>query len=401
MRHTATHREGDAPVPPLRAVGPYEVLALLGKGSSGLVLLARRPGVERLFAVKLLPPDLDAEGLARLRREAEVASRLDHPGIVQVHDVGVHLQQPYLVMDHVPGPTLKDVIDREGARPSGEAAALVAELAEALEVAHRGGIVHRDLKPANVIVDGRDGRAKVTDFGLARDLSRPSDLTQPGAVLGTPYYMAPEQVRGEPVDARADVYALGVILYELLTGARPFEAPSVSELGWKILEGRPAPPSARREGVDPRVEAVCLAAMGPRDARPASARALAVALRAACAAPLTGAARRPVRGALAAGLAAGPAVAVALAAGALTERRRARALAGEADAAAAQVEALAARAADARLAARSRRASAPSPASAARRRTARAPATPRAGATWRWRSTAPAPTATWPSSSTP
>ncbi|MBX3468265.1 MAG: serine/threonine protein kinase [Planctomycetes bacterium] len=294
MRHTSTHREGDAPVPPARTVGPYEAITVLGKGSSGLVLLARRPGVERLFALKLLPPDLDAEGLARLRREAEVASRLDHPGIVQVHDVGVHQQQAYLVMDHVPGPTLKEVIARDGPRPAAEAAALVAELADALDVAHRAGIVHRDLKPANVIVDGRDGRAKLTDFGLARDLTRPSDLTQAGAVLGTPYYMSPEQVRGEPVDARADVYALGVILYELLVGARPFEAPTVSELGWKILEARPAPPSARRPGIDPRVEAVCLAALGPREARPATARALADALRAARAQPAAGAHRPPV-----------------------------------------------------------------------------------------------------------
>jgi hypothetical protein len=318
----------------VRSVGPYECLALLGKGSTGTVVLARRKGVDRMFALKLLPANTDAENLARLKREAEVASRLDHPGIVQVHDVGVHEEQPYLVMDHVPGPTLKDKAAREGPLPWRDAAALVAELARALDAAHAAGIVHRDLKPANVIMDARAQRPRVTDFGLARDLSRPSEITKEGAVIGTPYYMSPEQIRGEPADPRSDIYALGVILYELVAGKRPFEAKSVSELGWKILAGNPKPPSTHRADLPPELDQLCSRAMSvERAGRFESARALADALEAlraggaaeaAAAAPVTAAShpkttRVVAPAAVVAAL--GALVAMSLAAWVLAERR--------------------------------------------------------------------------------
>jgi len=275
----STHRDsGGSAGLPAREIGPYQLMAELGKGSSGAVYLARRPGIERLYALKLLPPDLDPEGRARLEREARIASRLDHPDIVRAIDVGTFKDHLYLVMDHIPGDDLKARIGERGAHPWAEAAALVAAAARAVDSAHREGFVHRDLKPANIIIDGRDQRAKVTDFGLARDLSD-TNLTRKGDLIGTPYYMSPEQVRGTPCDARADVYALGVILYELLTGERPFRAKGVHELSWKILKGEPTPPRELVDAIPAALEALCLKAMAvSAEERPQTAAELADAL---------------------------------------------------------------------------------------------------------------------------
>jgi serine/threonine-protein kinase len=222
-------------------VGPYELLERLGSGSSAQVWLARREGIERRFAVKILPANLDAESQARLDREARVASRLEHPGLVRVIDVGRFERRSYLVMEHVPGPTLQEWLEGRGPVPWREAVGLVSDLAAALQVAHQAGVFHRDLKPANVILDQRDGRPRVTDFGLAHDAQSDLGLTSAGEVLGTPYYMAPEQVRGAGVDASCDVYALGVILYEMLAGQRPYESSSVPELYGLIQEANPVP----------------------------------------------------------------------------------------------------------------------------------------------------------------
>lgn len=288
IRVTTAAGDGEGQALPARQIGPYELLTFLGRGTSAVVLLARRAGIERLFALKLLGPNLDPEGAARVRREAQVASRLDHPGIVRVVDTGTWNGQLYLVMDHIPGPTLQEKLGQVGRFRSEEACGLALAMAEALAAAHAAGVVHRDLKPANVIIDGRDGRPKVTDFGLARDLLAPTALTQDGAILGTPFYMAPEQLKGAAVDPRADVYALGVILYELLTGQRPYDARNVSELGWKVLAGNPPRPSTLVEGVLPAVEAAALTAMAvDPTARPADAGALAELLRAALPPPVT------------------------------------------------------------------------------------------------------------------
>ena len=249
---------------PTRA-GPYELLSVLGQGASGTVYLARRPGIERMFALKLLAADLDTEGRARVQREAQIASRIDHPGIVRVVDFGVLGPQLYIVMEHVPGPTLRDVL-AQGSLPPDQAASIVAQIGKAIDAAHAAGVVHRDLKPANVILDARDNLPKVTDFGLARDTRAAQKLTKPGEVIGTPYYMAPEQIHGAEVDARTDVYAMGVLLYELLTGKRPFEGKSVAAVVHAILNTAVVPPRKLNAAVPPAIEACCLRALARKPA---------------------------------------------------------------------------------------------------------------------------------------
>ena len=263
-------------------VGPYELLGELGRGSSGTVYKARRPGIERVFALKLLPEDLDPEGRARLEREARVASRIEHPGVVPALDVGVHDNRLYLVMEHVAGETLQEhLARRRGPLPWREVRDQMVALAEAVQAAHDAGVVHRDLKPANVLLDARDGRPRVTDFGLARDEAAAHKLTREGDVIGTPYYMSPEQVQGRKVDPRTDVYALGVILYEMLSGKRPFVAQNVAGLVEKILGERVEPPRRLVPTIPPALDAACLKAMARDPAqRFGSARELVQALRA-------------------------------------------------------------------------------------------------------------------------
>jgi len=279
-----------------RRLGEYELLLELGKGSNGVVYLARRPGLDRLFAVKVLAGAVDSETAARFGREARLASRMEHPGLVPCVDVGVDPKRraTYLVMEYVPGQTLEQRLAGEGRLEPRAGAQLAAELAGAVAHAHAAGIVHRDLKPANVLIDARSGRVRVTDFGLAFDLAASRVLSRTGDVVGTPAYMAPEQVRGERGDARTDVYALGVILYELVTGDRPFVADTAVELGRRIVAGGPARPRELRRDVPPELEAVCLRALAldPSDRYP-DAGALAAAIRAATPAEADPRAARP------------------------------------------------------------------------------------------------------------
>ncbi|MGE0712992.1 MAG: protein kinase [Planctomycetota bacterium] len=289
-----TRISGLQPALPFRRVGRYELLAELGRGSSAAVYLARADGLERTFALKLLEPTTDQEGVRRFEREAQLASSLEHPGIVPVLDFGRDPQSGalYLVMEHVPGGALDERVAREGALGWREAAELVAELAEAVAAAHALGIVHRDLKPANVLLDARTGRPRVADFGLARAGARSSSLTRAGDVVGTPIYMAPEQVKGEPADERSDIYALGVILYELLTGEPPYRAATVLDLAHRIVAGGARRPRELSPAIERRVEAECLRAMALDPARRhPSAAELAAALRATLTRPE---AREPV-----------------------------------------------------------------------------------------------------------
>jgi len=266
-----------------RTVGGYALLSELGRGSNGVVYLARRPDLGRLFALKELrdPHLADEETLARFRLEAAVASKIADPGVVAVQDVGVDGRSHFLVMDYCPGPTLKARL-REGPLPVAEAAELVATLAETAQAAHDAGVIHRDLKPSNVILDEKAGRPRITDFGTARDRTLLATLTKTGDVMGTPFYMPPEQLRGEnrQLDHRADVYALGVILYECLTGSLPFQAPTPLALVNEVCREDPRPARELRPDVPVELEGVCLRAMArDRDDRPASARELARALR--------------------------------------------------------------------------------------------------------------------------
>jgi serine/threonine protein kinase len=225
----------------------YAVEAELGRGAMGVVYRARQLALGRTVALKMILAGDHAseQERARFRQEAEAIARLSHPNIVQIHEVGEHDGLPFLALEFCPGGSLADRLDGTPL-PPGEAARLVETLARAMQPAHEAQVVHRDLKPANVLLSA-DGTPKVTDFGLARKLDAATvDLaaTRPGAVLGTPSYMAPEQAGGRSgeVGPAADVYALGAILYECLTGRPPFKAATLHETLLQVTADEPVPP---------------------------------------------------------------------------------------------------------------------------------------------------------------
>ena len=221
-------------------LGHYDVTALIGEGGMGQVYQATDTKLKRQVALKILPEAFaaDPERLARFQREAEVLASLNHPNIAQIHGLEEADGVRALVLELVEGPTLADRI-KQGPIPLDEALPIAKQIAEALEAAHEQGVIHRDLKPANIKVR-EDGTVKVLDFGLAKALDPhptgdPSQsptltaaATQMGVIMGTAAYMSPEQARGKVVDKRADIWAFGVVLYEMLTGVRPFQGEDVS-----------------------------------------------------------------------------------------------------------------------------------------------------------------------------
>ena len=237
-------------------IGRYRIEGEVGRGGMGIVYRAVDPELDRAVAIKLilLPPDASEhvrqELDVRFRREAKAAARIRHPGVVAIHDVGSTASGLFLVMELVEGESLARRLER-GAFPSrAQALELAARAAEALAAAHRAGVVHRDVKPANILLSS-DGRVLLTDFGVARSLDEVSELTRTGMVVGSPAYMAPEQLQGAPVDGRADLFSLGVVLYELLLRKRPFPAQSITTLLYQILHEDPlADPALMRE-LDP------------------------------------------------------------------------------------------------------------------------------------------------------
>jgi hypothetical protein len=255
----------------------YDVLAELGRGGMGVVYKARQVGFNRLVALKMLLSGAHAgdEERERFLREAESVARLKHPGIVDVYAFGELDGCPYFSLEYLEGGSLAE---RLGGRPLAprEAAVLAAELARAVHYAHREGIVHRDLKPANVLLTA-DGRPKITDFGLAKRLDV-EGRTQTGAVMGTPGYMAPEQAegKGRAIGPHTDVYALGAVLYEMLTGRPPFRAATTLDTLLLVLSAQPMPPRDVNPHVPADLETICLKCLAKDpEQRYASARRLA------------------------------------------------------------------------------------------------------------------------------
>ena len=266
----------------------YFLESLIGRGGMGDVYRATDLSLDRTVVVKLLrrTEAIDEGAVKRFHREARAASRLSHPSSVALLDSGeTEAGMLYMVMELVPGVTLARLLTNRGHVPERRVVSIGAQVLDALAEAHGLGIVHRDLKPANVMVDAREGldRVKVLDFGIATFGEAEADtrVTQQGQVFGTPAYMSPEQVRGEVLDARSNLYSVGVLLYELLTGKLPFDAGSSLELAARHLTTPPAPMSERRPEVpvSPEVEGLVLSALSKeRAGRPASAEAFRDAL---------------------------------------------------------------------------------------------------------------------------
>jgi eukaryotic-like serine/threonine-protein kinase len=249
-------------------LGPYEIVGLLGAGGMGEVYKARDPRIGREVAIKVLPPAFaaDKDRLRRFQQEARAAGALNHPNLVALYDVGTSDVGPYLVSELLDGEPLRDRL-RAGPVSFRDALNWTAQIAQGLSAAHGRGVVHRDLKPENVFLL-RDGRAKILDFGLAKveaPFARPAEetatspvaVTEAGIAMGTVGYMAPEQVRGEPIGPAADIFALGTVLYELVAGRHPFRCKTSVETLNAILNENPAPLSSAPPGLD-RVIARCL-----------------------------------------------------------------------------------------------------------------------------------------------
>jgi serine/threonine protein kinase len=239
----------------MSCIGRYEVESELGRGAMGVVYLARDPRLKRSIALKThaLPQGLGEEQQREYRvrflREAHAAARLSHAGIVTIYDADEDPDDgtPFIAMEYVPGRSLREEFDRVGRLDPERAATMACAVADALHAAHDEGIVHRDVKPANLLIRDADGAIKVADFGVARVTT--SELTQSGTSLGTPAYMSPEQIEGCAIDGRSDLFSLAVILYEALSGERPFDGDSIPAVIYSVTRETPIPISKRAPGV--------------------------------------------------------------------------------------------------------------------------------------------------------
>jgi len=233
-------------LPPGSRLGRFEISSVLGQGAMGVVYLAHDPDIDRPVAIKTIHPEAargesGAEIEARFLKEAKLAGRLQHPSIVTVFDVGRDKDLYFIAMEYVDGKPLTRYLGGEELSLAAKVA-IIRQAAEALAHAHERDVVHRDVKPGNILI-GKDGRVKVTDFGIGKFTSATtSDMTRTGQMIGSPAYMSPEQIRGEKIDGRSDLFSLGVVLYELLTGTRPFPGESITTLVYQILHTEPRDP---------------------------------------------------------------------------------------------------------------------------------------------------------------
>ena len=256
--------------------GRYRVQRLLGKGGMGAVYLADDEVLHELVALKVISSAFssdEAAMIARFRREATSARKVSSPQVIRIHDLGE--ARPgllYLSMEYFAGRTLTDLIAQRGIVPLKDVQDILQQICVGLEAAHEAGVIHRDLKPSNVLI-GERGAVKLIDFGLATTLVG-DNLTATGAILGTPHYMAPEQVRGKPVDARSDIYALGALAYHLVTGRPPFAGENAIAIGFAHISETPESPRVLRKDCPPKLDAAILAALAKNPAdRPPSAKA--------------------------------------------------------------------------------------------------------------------------------
>jgi len=270
-------------MPDIDHIGKYEIRRELGRGAMGIVYEGFDPLIERVVALKTiradqLAGDNAADVIARFRREAQAAGRLTHPNIVSIYDFGEDAGVWYIAMEFVKGRELKDYFEANERFATKDAVRILTQILSALGYAHQQGVVHRDIKPANVILLP-DGNVKVADFGIAHIES--SELTQAGSVLGTPSYMSPEQILGLPVDGRSDLFSVGVILYQFLTGERPFSGSATTTMR-KVLEENPLPPSRFNTQIPGAMDGVARKALAKKaDDRFQSADAFMAALRTA------------------------------------------------------------------------------------------------------------------------
>ncbi len=251
----------------------YRLLERIGGGGMAEVYLAEDVLLARQVAVKLLRSQFtsDEDFVARFRQEARAAARLSHPNIVSIYDVGCEADTHYIVMEYVPGETLKECIKREGRLPSSVAVEYALQIAAALKHAHDNQIVHCDIKPHNILIH-RDGTAKVTDFGIARAVSSQT-TTQVAGVLGSVHYLSPEQARGYGVDSKSDIYSLGVVLYEMLAGHPPFDGNSPIAIAMKHIQEQPRSLKELRPDIPPQLNALIVKAMAKKpEARQETAR---------------------------------------------------------------------------------------------------------------------------------
>jgi serine/threonine-protein kinase len=262
------------------AIGRYVVEREIGRGGMGIIYKAHDPAIDRAVAIKLIRAELLGEDreefVARFQREAQAAARCAHPNIVSIYDFAVENGSPYLTMEYLEGVTLGQAMADGRRFTVGEAVSVVSQVLDGLSIAHAQGIVHRDIKPANVLLLD-PLRVKVMDFGIARPAA--SDLTQAGAMVGSPHYMSPEQFRGEHLDHRVDVFAAGVVLFQMITGERPFSGNNFAEIAYRVVHTTPDP--GPRAAAWPGLTEVVQRALAKRaDDRWASAEQMAAALRA-------------------------------------------------------------------------------------------------------------------------